>query len=93
MTDPRILHCERTGYPPGEVPNLIGCCEACGGQMYEHEQDRCGICDKIVHRGCIVSCLICEAEGCTICIPKDVESGEYLCEEECLGEYNETINT
>lgn len=88
MTDDRILHCERTGYAPGQVPNLIGCCESCGAPMYEHETVRCGICDKIVHRGCIVECLICEAEGCTICIPRDVESREYLCVEECKEEYN-----
>lgn len=87
MTDGNILFCESTGYPPGRVPNLIGCCESCGGQMYQHEAVRCEICDKIVHSGCIVECLICEATGCKICISPDIESGEYLCPEECKEEF------
>lgn len=70
-------------------PDLIGRCQACSSELYKHEATEC-ICNRIVHTGCIVECLICEAEGCTKCIPKDVESGEHLCEE-CSEEFNADI--
>lgn len=58
---------------------VVGRCEACGGDIYESEEVECD-CGRTVHRGCIVQCRACYHMGCKGCMFFDQDSaGFYFC--------------
>ncbi len=62
-------------------PNIVGSCEACGGEIYDYELAECTSCGKEIHRDCEVRCITCDGQGCKGCLIKDSETLEYFCEE------------
>lgn len=91
MTPGDIWACEASGYPPGEIPNIVGYCQACGTAMFDYEVAECESCGKTVHRGCEVECVECHADGCKSCIDKDKDTGEYICNPECKEDFDADI--
>jgi len=82
MNHPDITHTELTGYGPGSVPELIGDCQACGGEMYAYELEVCE-CGREVHKGCLVTCFVCRHKGCKGCMIQDEATGEIICGQDC----------
>jgi len=71
---------------PEKSPKIIGCCEECGGEMYDYEITQCD-CGKEVHKRCMVECANCKSEGCKDCMTYDEDLGEWLCGAECKEEF------
>jgi len=65
-----------------DEPDIVGECEACGGQIYDYEFSICNCCDSQIHEGCKVECEQCGDKGCKVCYVKDDEDF-YVCGEDC----------
>ena len=73
-----------------DEPNMVGDCEACGGEIYDYELAICESCDSQIHIDCRVQC-VCGYEGCRLCMLKIDD--EYFCGPECKEDFkvNENI--
>ncbi len=80
---------EHFGTPVEMVdPDIAGDCEACGSEMYRYEKTECKTCGLNIHTGCVKTCP-CGHQGCSDCMIKDEDTGEYTCDtEECKTKLN-----
>lgn len=73
----RLEHFGTPCYLP--EPNIVGHCNACGGDIYDYELTTCE-CGTEVHTGCMVECGHCERKACKKCMLYDDEVGEWFCD-------------
>ncbi len=75
-------HLQHHGHPCElPEPELVGDCQACGGEMYKHQQTRC-VCERIVHQGCLQPCVVCKVWACRGCLIEESD-GNWVCKGEC----------
>ncbi len=70
-------------------PDIVGTCEACGGDIYDYELGQCDKCGTDVHTDCLVKCVKCAEEGCKKCMLEDKEMLEYFCDEDCQNNFRD----